>query len=101
MNSRPTRSARSGELALWPEVSAGLSPSIVNLMPSATVGGHSAAAEFPVHAVDDADGKLDHIAAGDLERDLRFDGEWLYGFDVADGRTKRPSLRECIGQYSE
>src|SRR5213080_2704469 len=41
-------------------------------------GGHFRTAQFPAHAVDHADGKLNHIAARDLKRDLGFDGERLH-----------------------
>ena len=66
-----------------------------------TIGGDFRAAEFAAHAIDDANGKLDHIAAGDLKRHLRFDGEGLHGFDVADAGAERAALGEAVGQDSE
>ncbi len=73
-----------------------LAPSIVGsvaehgeLDAGGAIGGEFRAAEFPVHAIDDADWKLDDIAARDLKRHLRLDGEGLHGFDVADAGTER------------
>ena len=54
--------------------------------------GNFSSARFVAYAIDDAYGKLDHIAAGDLKRDLRFDGERLHGFDVADSGAERAIL---------
>ena len=65
------------------------------------IGGDFSTVEFPAHAIDDANGKLDHIAAGDLKRHLRFDGEGLHGFDVADAGAERAVLGEAVGQDSE
>ena len=66
-----------------------------------STGGDFSAAEFPAHAIDNTNGKLDHIAAGDLKRHLRFNRERLYGFDVADAGAKRAVLGEAVGQNSE
>ena len=66
-----------------------------------TIGGDFRAAEFPAHAINDANGKLDHIAARDLKRYLRFDGERLHGFDVVDAGAEHAVPSEAVGQDSE
>src|SRR5215471_4509855 len=52
-----------------------------------SLGSDFCTVEFPAHAVDDANGKLNHITTGDLERKLRFDGEWLHGLNLTDAGT--------------
>ena len=63
----------------------------MNLRPGGPFDGDFCAAEFPAHAVDRCQWEADHIAAGDLKRHLRFDGERLHGFDIADAGAERPS----------
>src|SRR5262249_34948267 len=47
-------------------------------------GSHFRTAQSPAHPVDHANGKLDHIPARNLKRDLRFDRERFHGLDLAD-----------------
>src|SRR5439155_19751588 len=71
------------------------------LEPPDSTGGDFRSAEFPAHAIDEANGKLDHIAAGDLKRQLRFNRERLHGFDLADAGADCAVRSEAIGQDSE
>src|SRR5207244_2543507 len=64
------------------------------------IGGDFRTVEFPAQAIDDANGKLDHSAAGDLKRHLRIDGEGLQGFDVADAGAERGVTAEAVGQHA-